>query len=111
MNSRLMSRATLAVGLLALVVTLTLTAEAVNNAYMKGVVSRGGRPVRSAWVVVTQNNIEKGRSLTGDDGKYYIGELGAGAHEIAVWQGERKVYAGQVRLPDNTLFNIQLDGR
>jgi hypothetical protein len=76
--------------------------------YVKGVVTQSNRPVRSVWVIVSQSGDEKGRALTGDDGKYYIGNLTEGAYDIAVFQGKQQVYTSQINLPQNILFNIDV---
>ena len=78
------------------------------GAYVKGVVTQSNRPVRSVWVIASQSGAEKGRALTGDDGKYYIGNLTAGAYDIAVFQGRQQIYSSQINLRENTLFNINI---
>jgi membrane protein implicated in regulation of membrane protease activity len=99
-------RAALVAGLLTILISVSLTALAAYSAHVSGTVTRLGRPVRAAWVIVTQDRQEKGRSLTGDDGKYYIGDLEEGEYDVAVMQGPRKVNVGHVRLPDNSTYNI-----
>jgi len=76
--------------------------------YVKGVVTQSNRPARSVWVIASQSGTEKGRALTGDDGKYYIGNLYAGAYDIVVFQGKQQIYSGQITLPENRLFNINI---
>ena len=76
--------------------------------YVKGVVTQSNRPVRSVWVIASQSGMERGRALTGDDGKYYIGNLNAGAYDLIVFQGKQQVYSGQINLPENRLFNITI---
>ena len=76
--------------------------------YVKGVVTQSNRPVRSVWVIASQSGTERGRALTGDDGKYYIGNLKAGAYDLVVFQGKQQVYSGQINLPENRLFNITI---
>jgi hypothetical protein len=46
--------------------------------------------------------------LTGDDGKYYIGNLAEGTYDIAVFQGKQQIYSGQINLPQNRIFNINI---
>ena len=111
MKDRLILRAAFVAVLLATPVPVSFAARDGDDLHMKGVVTRSGRPVRSAWVVVTKNGDEKGRSLTGDDGKYYIGELGAGEYEVVVEQGPRKTFAGHVSLPEASTYNIEVTRR
>jgi Carboxypeptidase regulatory-like domain len=86
----------------------TIAPQASN--YVTGKVTSvySGRPVRSVWVIVKQGENEKGRSLTGDDGSYYIGNLADGQYEIVATKG-----AGQrsdvVTLPQNKVFNIEIN--
>jgi hypothetical protein len=76
--------------------------------YVKGVVIQSNRPVRSVWVIASQSGVEKGRGLTGDDGKYYIGSLSGGVYDIVVFQGKQQIFSGQINLPENRLFNIDI---
>jgi hypothetical protein len=76
--------------------------------YVRGVITQANKPVRSVWVIASQSGTEKGRALTGDDGKYYIGNLAEGAYDIAVFQGKQQIYVGQINLPQNRLFNINI---
>jgi len=79
-----------------------------SGAYVKGVVTQSNKPVRSVWVIASQFGTERGRALTGDDGKYYIGKLNAGAYDLVVFQGKQQIYSGQINLPENRLFNIAI---
>lgn len=110
MKGRLILRTALGAVLLAALVSVSLSALAAGG-YVKGEVTRSKRPVRSAWVILTQNGQERGRSLTGDDGRYYIGELAAGEYDIVVKQGARSVFEGRVRLPEESLKNIEVARR
>jgi len=76
--------------------------------YVKGVVTQSNKPVRSVWVIASQSGNEKGRALTGDDGKYYIGNLYAGAYDVVVFQGKQQIFSAQINLPENRLFNINI---
>jgi hypothetical protein len=67
-----------------------------------------GRPVASVWVIMKQGGNEKGRSLTGDDGSYYIGNLGDGGYEILVTKGAGQT-TNAVTLPQNKVFNIRIN--
>jgi hypothetical protein len=78
------------------------------SVYVKGVVTQSDRPVRSVWVIASQSGTEKGRALTGDDGKYYIGNMSAGGYDIVVFQGKQQVYSGQIHLPEDRVFNISI---
>lgn len=92
--------------LLAALFSFAFSAEP-GGRYIKGLVTAPtGRPLASVWVTVSQNGAEKGRSLTGDDGKYYISNLNDGAYDIVVLQGNRQLYRGQVSLPGNSSHNI-----
>jgi hypothetical protein len=110
MKGRLFTRAALGACLLATLISVSLAALAADGAYVKGAVTRAGRPVRSAWVVVTQNGEEKGRSLTGDDGKYYIGDLNEGVYDVVVKQGPRDVFTGRLTLPQDRVYNVEVAG-
>lgn len=87
--------------------SLTAFSAEPGGRHIKGVVTASqNRPVTSVWVTLSQNGTEKGRSLTGDDGKYYISNLDDGTYDIAVLQGNRQLYRGQVSLPLNGSHNI-----
>ena len=49
--------------------------QPVTRTFVKERSHRRGKPARSVWVIISLNGREKGRSLTGDDGKYYIANL------------------------------------
>lgn len=109
MNTRLIYRAALGLGLPAAVLVMVLSTQAVGNGYIKGTVTRAGQPVRSVWVAVTQNGHERGSSPTGDDGRYYIGGLENGIYEVEVRQGDQRLCRRQFRLPENNgIYNIDL---
>jgi hypothetical protein len=73
---------------------------------VKGTVTSAGKPARSVWVIVSLNGREKGRSLTGDDGKYYIADLDPGTYDFIVERGGQ-LYKGRATLPVvNGTFNI-----
>lgn len=98
-------------GIILLAALFSLTAFSANPGarYIKGMVTAAtGRPVTSVWVTVSRNGTEKGRSLTGDDGKYYISNLDDGTYDIVVLQGNRRLYSGQVNLPVNSSHNISI---
>jgi hypothetical protein len=94
-----------------IIITALLSAEAIgfhaqSVTYIKGVVTQSSKPVRSVWVIISQSGHERGRYLTGDDGKFYVGNLPSGDCEIAVWQGKQQIYSSRVNLPGNNVFNI-----
>jgi hypothetical protein len=78
------------------------------STYVRGVITQANKPVRSVWVITSQSGTERGRALTGDDGKYYIGNLAEGTYDIAVFQGKQQIYSGQINLPQNRIFNINI---
>jgi hypothetical protein len=74
--------------------------------FVKGTVTSAGKPARSVWVIISMNGQEKGRSLTGDDGKYYIANLDPGIYDFVVERGGQ-LYKGRATLPiTNGTFNI-----
>ena len=81
------------------------------STYITGKVVRGGsNPVRSVWVILFDGDRVKGRSLTGDDGRYYIGNLENKTYTIVV---RRQATGGnlasqQVTLPRNRQFDIRV---
>ena len=84
------------------------SAQSSNRTYMKGVVLSSRGPVRSVWVIVGQNGRDKARSLTGDDGRYYIGNLEPGQYNVMVLNGKSQLHQGQVSLPKNSTYNIRV---
>jgi hypothetical protein len=80
--------------------------QAATRTFVKGTVTSAGKPARSVWVIVSLNGREKGRSLTGDDGKYYIADLDPGTYDFIVERGGQ-LYKGRATLPVvNGTFNI-----
>src|SRR6266550_1870458 len=60
--------------------------------YVTGrITSASDRPAASVWVIIKQNGQERGRSLTGDDGSYYINNLGNGDYELLLTKGGRQL--------------------
>ncbi|MBV9957709.1 MAG: carboxypeptidase regulatory-like domain-containing protein [Acidobacteria bacterium] len=103
MKSRSIFQSALMMALLALVFSLAVRAQS-NGDFLKGVVrtSSGGGVYASVWVIVRQGGYEKGRSLTGDDGKYYISNLYDGVYDITVYQGTRELHKERVELRSDT---------
>lgn len=108
MKRRRFLRSLLGIGLLLVAFSVTLSAPPYGNANIRGTVSRSGRPLRSVWVLLSRSGIEKGRSLTGDDGQYFIGSLDVGGYEIVVKSGASEVYHGSINLPANQNYDIPL---
>jgi hypothetical protein len=81
--------------------------------YMRGTVrySSSNKPAPLAWVIVKQGGSEKGRSLTSDDGSYFIRDLPNGLYDLVVTRGGRTLYEGRAHLPENKVFDIPLGGR
>lgn len=105
MRNRFIFQTVFGVILLSIVFSMTLSAR-LAAAYITGTVTRSGRPLPSVWVVISQDGYEKGRSLTGDDGKYYLSNLSDGVYKLAVYRGNRLLIEEQVRLPADTRHNI-----
>ena len=97
MKSRLIFPKALGVTLLVITLSTATIGAWSGDGYIKGVVqSPSGRAFSSVWVIVSQNGYEKGRSLTGDDGKYYISNLNDGVYDLVVYRGTSQMYQGQV---------------
>ncbi len=109
MKSRLIFRISLGATLLAIVFSIGISAQS-DAGYIKGAVtSSSGKPFSSVWVVVSQNGNEKGRSLTGDDGKYYISNLSDGVYDLAVYRGNGLLRTIQVTLrADSRRYDISI---
>ena len=105
MNNRTILQAAIRVVLLSIVFSMVLSARPAET-YIMGTVIKSGRPLASAWVVVSQNGIERGKALTGDDGRYYISNLGDGVYQIAVYKGKYRLTNEQVSLPGDTNHDI-----
>jgi hypothetical protein len=106
MKHRLSFRTSLGAILAAVVFSIAISAQS-NPNYIKGVVKSSGRPLSSVWVIVNQNGSEKGRSLTGDDGRYYINNLSDGVYDLTVYRGNSQLHREQVVLrADSRLRDI-----
>ena len=103
MKSRRIFQTLLAATLLAMVFSIAVSARS-DDRCIEGVVqSPDGGLFSSVWVIIAQNGDEKGRSLTGDDGRYYINNLNDGVYDLAVYRGDRLLKQEQV--------NLQADSR
>ena len=99
-------RLTVPIALIAAVSPGPADAQPVTRTFVKGTVTSAGKPARSVWVIISLNGREKGRSLTGDDGKYYIANLDPGTYDFVVERREQ-LYQGRATLPImNGTFNI-----
>jgi hypothetical protein len=82
-----------------------------SNEYVTGVVtSPSSAPVRSVWVILYDGTALRGRSLTGDDGRYYVGRLDKKTYRIIVRRQVtgNDLFKSQVILPQNRNYNIRL---
>ena len=70
--------------------------------------SASGQAVPSVWVVLTQGATEQGRSLTGDDGKYYIGSLKSGDYVVQVKRGDAVLLRSTVHVPVSGNYDLRL---
>lgn len=108
MNKRFIFRSCLHAMLVALICSAALGFRPEAASYVKGAVTQSRRPLRSVWVIVSQSGQERGRALTGDDGKFYIGNLIDGTYDITVIQGKLQIFSSRINLPANNLFNISI---
>jgi hypothetical protein len=79
--------------------------------YITGRVTLGrSNPARSIWVMVYDGASLKGRSLTGDDGRYYIGGLEEKKYTIVVRRqtSGNNLVSQNVSLPHDRVHNIGL---
>jgi hypothetical protein len=83
--------------MLAAAVALAPMAHAAD--YLTGTVLSASGAVPSVWVVLSQGATERGRSLTGADGKYYIGNLNPGDYQVQVNRGDSVLLRSTVRVP------------
>jgi hypothetical protein len=75
---------------------------------VKGTVLVGKKPVRSVWVVIMQNGKETNRSLTGDDGKFYLTNLTNGSYELAVQRKTVQLCSKQVGVYSDMVVDFKL---
>ncbi len=84
-------------------------AHGASDSYITGrVLARSSKPIAAVWVVVSENGTVRGRSLTGDDGRYYVGTLDRKGYDLAVIRGRQTLIRKQVHLPENTTYDIVL---
>jgi hypothetical protein len=72
------------------------------------VVTSAGSPAGSVWVVLERNGREVSRTLTADDGRYYMSRLAGGPYVILVRRGDQTLHRAQVTLPDHAVHDIVL---
>jgi len=84
--------------------------EAETNLYLTGTVffKSSNSPASSLWVEVVNGGERVARSLTGDDGRYYISGLAAGSYEIIVLKSNQELFRRQLQLTGNRTFDITL---
>ena len=100
-------RVTVPIALIAAASSGLSDAQPSARTFVKGTVTSAGAPARSVWVIISLNGHDKGRSLTGDDGKYYIAGVDPGTYDFVVVERGVQLYKGRATLPimDGT-FNI-----
>ncbi len=79
--------------------------------YLTGKVTSGpSSPVRSVWVMVFDGSQLKGRSLTGDDGRFYIGGLEQKTYTVVVKRqaAGSNLISQSVTLPHDQVHNMAL---
>ncbi len=86
--------------------------QSVQSLYITGKVvsASSGRPIPSLWVVIYDGETQKGRSLTGDDGKYSIGALDSKEYKIVVRRGSKTLFEEMIHLPQNEHYDIRVHG-
>jgi len=93
----------------AMMLSLVPTVTAARNCSIRGLVSTpAGAPARSVLVVLRQGGNERGRALTGDDGRYFMGRLEDGTYAVAVERGQSTLYTGAVQLSGDVQYDIRL---
>jgi len=100
-------RVTVPIALIAAATSGLSDAQPSTRTFVKGTVTSAGKPARSVWVIFSLNGSEKGRSLTGDDGKYYITGVDPGTYDFVVVERGVQLYKGRATLPIvNDTFHI-----
>jgi hypothetical protein len=78
---------------------------------IRGVVSQpSGQPAASVWIVLTQapGGGERARSLSTDNGKYYLSQLAPGAYSIAARRGDKTLVESPVSCAGDVVHDIKL---
>lgn len=79
--------------------------------YLSGKVtySSNSRPARSVWIYLFDGRVRRSRTLTGDDGRFYIGKLERKTYTVVVKQRHKRDYRfGNVTLPKHQDIEIVL---
>lgn len=102
--------AILAICFIALLAYFIPLSTAQLNLYLTGKVlyKSSNKPVSSVWVLLVKSGENLSRSLTGDDGRYYISGLKKGSYEIVVLKNKQELFRSKIRLSDNRTFDITL---
>jgi len=85
-------------------------ATAEPDAYIVGTITIGPSPARAVWVIAFDGNREVARSLTGGDGRYYLGGLGNRTYIVVVRRQLKSpnMFSGSATLPRDWTYNIRL---
>jgi hypothetical protein len=73
--------------------------------------ARTSKPVPNVWVLIYEGSSLKSRSLTGDDGSYYISRLEERTYMLAVkkdLKSTETLFTAQVHVPVGRSFDIRL---
>lgn len=102
--------AVLGILFLVFVMSFSPPADAQPSLFLTGrVVSKSsGKPISSVWVEVIKSGELVGRSLTGNDGKYYISGLEEGSYEVVVVKRSHEVFKGPLQLTESRHFDIEI---
>jgi hypothetical protein len=88
---------------------LAAAPEALAGSAVQGTVTTAsGQPVASAWVVFARGGAEQGKSLTGDDGKYYVAGLRTGEYQVTVRKGDQVIYSGTASVSGDQSLDIRV---
>lgn len=96
--------------LVAGLIAMNFAAHAQENEYVTGEIryQSDGMAAGGLWVEVYLGSILRGRSLTGDDGRYYVAGLAPGSFEIVVKQNMTVLLRQGIILPDQHICNFML---
>ena len=89
---------------------MNFQAHAQEKEYVTGKITyqSNGRCANGLWVEIHFDSLLKGRSLTGDDGRYYVTGLTPGSFELVVKRGESVLLRCNIMLPTHRSYDIQL---
>src|SRR5262245_34544112 len=102
-----MRRLTIICILLAIVLLFDILAAPSETHYLIGKVLFGVKPATRVWVIVDGTKV---RTLTGDDGRYYLGGSAVGTYTVIVRRTPNgpDLFKQQVKVPSAKEFNITL---